>query len=820
MTRLSWREGLTSATAAGGPWRRFEAAALLAVAYFLCAHAGTLLSSKAFHFTTFWLPAGLYVGSLLVTETRHWPAMLAAASVGNLAFDLSTGKPLGLALAFVGCNGFEALVGASLVRRFVARRPTLQSAREVIGVAALCAIVSPMLSASLSAALLHLTTQTSYWQLWRAWWAADLMGVLLMAPVVLTWTRTSRRYYLGFDSPKELAEAGLVICAMVGTVLVLSSEHPAEVSSRDYLLLPLLLWPAFRLGPRGVSWAALAMAIAVSWCATRGWLLGYTLHDMTQAQHGEGLQLFLGVFSFTGLVTGALLAERAKVRQSLLESQEHFRDLVEGTDNLVTQVDRHGRFTYVNKRAAALFGLDPQECLGRAAFDFVDASDRARTQQSFATWIAARPANISFENRQVGADGAVHDVLWSSNPHFDAAGELVLINSIGRDITERKRAEEALRESDTRKSEFLGVLSHELRNPMAPICNSLYVLERAAPDSTPARTAHTVIRRQVAHLTRLIDDLLDATRISQGKIRLVLQRIDLAAAVRRTIEDYRSEFAARGVELEERLGADEIAVSGDFTRITQIVGNLLGNAAKFTPRGGKVEIALERQETTALLRVRDSGVGIAPEMIKNLFQPFIQAPQTLARTKGGLGLVKGLVALHGGTVAAASPGPGQGAELTVRLPLAPQGSEAEAAGAVAAPAVRPRRVLVIEDSVDTAHSLADLLELDGHEVRVAYDGPSGLALAREFRPQVVFCDIGLPGMSGYQVAQELRADASLRGVVLAALTGYALPEDKPRATAAGFLHHIAKPPSAQALERVLREEAPAASEGEGATAEN
>jgi len=295
------------------------------------------------------------------------------------------------------------------------------------------------------------------------------------------------------------------------------------------------------------------------------------------------------------------------------------------------------------------------------------------------------------------------------------------------------------------------------------------------------------------------------TRIARGKILLQRQRVDFVDVVGRTVEDYRESFSASGVHLDARLPEGSLWADADSTRLAQVVGNLLGNALKFTPPHGEVELELREEQGSAILRVRDSGVGIAPEVVERLFQPFSQAEQTLDRSRGGLGLglalVRGLAELHGGSAAAASDGLGRGSEFTVRLPLEP-------APQLAAPAPRVRpvlryRVLVIEDNLDAADSLKELLELWGHEVKVAYDGPAGIALAREFRPELVLCDIGLPGMSGNAVARAFRADAALETAYLVALSGYALPDDIQRATESGFRRHLAKPPSIQALEELF-----------------
>jgi len=367
----------------------------------------------------------------------------------------------------------------------------------------------------------------------------------------------------------------------------------------------------------------------------------------------------------------------------------------------------------------------------------------------------------------------------------------------------------ALESADRHKNQFLAMLSHELRNPLAPIRNCLQLLGLAAPGSEQARRAAAVIDRQVAHLTALVEDLLDVTRISSGKVQLHREPLDLLEVVRRVLEDHRAELAAAGLEVRVALPAGPVAVDGDRTRLTQVLGNLLQNAAKFTPAGGTVtlSLAVDAPAGQAIVRVRDTGAGIAAEMLPRLFQPFTQADATLDRSQGGLGLglalTKGLVELHGGTVRAESRGLGQGAEFVVVLPL-----RADQALPAAPMAAQPgggihRRVLIIEDNVDAAESLGELLRVLGHEAEVAYDGAVGLERARAFRPDLVLCDVGLPGLDGYQVARLLRADPGLRAATVVALTGYAGPEDVARSKQAGFDQHLAKPIAIRDLERVL-----------------
>jgi two-component system CheB/CheR fusion protein len=373
---------------------------------------------------------------------------------------------------------------------------------------------------------------------------------------------------------------------------------------------------------------------------------------------------------------------------------------------------------------------------------------------------------------------------------------------------ELRLANERLVEADRSKDRFLAVLSHELRNPLMPIKHSVYVLQNTESDSETAQRARATINRQVDQLARLVNDLLDATRITRDKLELRHDRVDLRQVVSRALEDHRALFMERGIALRDEQPERPVWVKGDESRLSQVLGNLLHNASKFTNRDGTVEVSLEQRGEQACLRVRDDGVGISPDMLPHVFEPFTQAEQKLDRSAGGLGLgltlVKRLVELHGGAVRAHSEGQGNGAEFTVVLPI----DARPVAGAFAEPvAVRraSQRVLVVEDNVDGADILSALLRINGHDVRVCYSGSQALGEARAFKPDVVLCDIGLPQMDGYEVARALRNDPALNRVRLIALTGYAAREDHKKVIAAGFDEHLVKPADTEALERALNE---------------
>ncbi len=371
----------------------------------------------------------------------------------------------------------------------------------------------------------------------------------------------------------------------------------------------------------------------------------------------------------------------------------------------------------------------------------------------------------------------------------------------------RARSFLALREEGQRKDAFLAMLSHELRNPLTPVQNSLAILQRAPAGSELAGRALAIAARQTKHLTRLVNDLLDHSRIARGTVQLESQRLELGALVQCVVEDHLPGFEAAGLTLTLDPAAGPLWVEGDDTRLAQVAGNLLQNAIKFTPAGGSATVSLAAQAGQAVLRVRDTGEGIAPELLGRLFEPFQQADASLARTRGGLGLglsvARTLVTLHGGTITARSEGQGRGSELVVGLPLVVVPAPVPGIPASARPegSRARRRVLIIEDVRDAAESLREALS--HHEVELALTGGEGLEKARALRPEVILCDLGLPDLDGYAVARALRADATLAGTLLIALTGYALAGDRRRSAEAGFDHHLAKPPDLEALERLL-----------------
>jgi PAS domain S-box-containing protein len=490
-----------------------------------------------------------------------------------------------------------------------------------------------------------------------------------------------------------------------------------------------------------------------------------------------------------------------------------YRVLVEAMNEGAATLTKAGTILYCNHRFAGLLGLPLEKVMGGAMRDHV-SSDQRDTFDALLErgWEEPSKGEIALQRR----DGTLVRLHLSLSALVDEEPVLCLVAT---DLTEHFRALELhererravsraaeLEEADRRKDEFLGMLSHELRNPLAPIRNSAYILERADPMGEQASRARSVIQRQTEHLTRIVDDLLDVTRIARGKIELRRRRVDLREVVKRVAEDFRLGLEDRGITFRTAFPEVKLWADADATRITQVVGNLLHNSSKFTARGGEVTLSVREAGGEAEISVRDTGTGIDPALRLHVFEAFVQGERTLARTEGGLGLglalVKGITELHGGTVRAESAGKGKGAEFVVRLPLGGPIAVQETQRGGSAPPSKGRRVLVVDDNADAAESLAEIVSMLGYAVEIAYDGPTALEMARASTPDVVLCDIGLPGMNGYEVARALRASGA-NGMQLIAVSGYALPEDVTRAVEAGFDGHLAKPCDPAQIERLL-----------------
>jgi len=458
-----------------------------------------------------------------------------------------------------------------------------------------------------------------------------------------------------------------------------------------------------------------------------------------------------------------------------------------------------------------MFGREPGSfpVTHASFFEFIHPEDRERVRAGAGNKIQ-RGERVENEFRIVRPDGTVRLMHTWTDFERDAAGKPIRMLGTCQDITERKRDELELREADRRKDEFLAMLSHELRNPLAPILNAIEIIERAAPEDQELRSAyHAVIARQLQHMKRLLDDLLDVSRVSQGKIELRKQPVELATLLLQAVEVSRPMMVDKRQQLALTLAQQQLPLEADPTRIVQVFANLLNNAAKFTNVRGRITLASTVEGDEVVVSVRDDGPGMNAELLARAFDLFVQETRSFDRAQGGLGIgltmVRTLVKLHGGCVSAFSDGPGRGCEFVVRLPLAPATTLPKMrSGPLATEPLKgvPLRVLVVDDNVDAAHAMKHVLKLSGHRVTLAHDGPGALAAAAAEPPELVLLDIGLPGMDGYAVAARLR-EAGHDRAALVAITGYGQEEDLRRSTAAGFDHHLVKPVDGAVLRKII-----------------
>jgi PAS domain S-box-containing protein len=441
----------------------------------------------------------------------------------------------------------------------------------------------------------------------------------------------------------------------------------------------------------------------------------------------------------------------------------------------------------------------------------VHPDDRARTKAEFERCLR-EGGDFAVEFRVTWPDGSVHWLKDQGRVFPGPDGAPLFMAGAAMDITDRRAAEDALREADRRKDEFLAMLGHELRNPLAPLRGVVETFRRQKLEGDVAVRAFAMMDRQVSHLTRLLDDLLDVSRITRGLVELRKEPVGLAEVVEQAVEMAAPAIDGRGHELTLALPRKPLRVEGDATRLMQVVFNLLNNAAKYTDPNGRIWLTVEREGDRAVVRVRDDGSGIPPDLLPKVFDVFTQGQRSLDRAQGGLGLgltlVRRLVEMHGGTVEARSEGPGKGSEFTVRLPALP--AEAAASAGAARQPAPPReppqvpRALVVDDNSDVAESMTWMLEGLAREIRTAHSGPQALELAPEFGPDVILCDIGMPGMDGYETARRLRQLPGLEKAVIAAVSGYGGEEDRRRSREAGFDLHLVKPVARAALVDLVR----------------
>jgi len=661
-------------------------AAAIAAIYFGAAKLGLSMAVTAEQVTLVWPPSGIALAAVLVCGYRVWPAIAIGAFLANFTTPNETFvTACGIALG----NTLEALTGAWLLHRVVRFRISLERLRDVLGLVVLAALLSTMVSATIGVTTMCLS-EVHPWAkfvgLWWAWWLGDATGVLLVAPLILTWTSGGHVQW----HMSRIVEAVVSLVALVITCLILFAGLGPTVASRplEYLIFPFVIWAAIRFGQRGTTLVTAAASGVAIWGTING-------HGPFGDGGGDGslelLQSFMGMLAVTGLLLAAVLSERRTAEEA------------------------------------------------------------------------------------------------------------------------REQLVEALQEADRRKDEFLAVLAHELRNPLAPIVNALELLRLNRDERADFDEPVQIMQRQADQMVRLIDDLLDVSRITRNKLELRKELVELTAVMQSSLETSRPQIEQSGNNISLTLPPEPIFLNADPTRLAQVFSNLLNNAAKYSEPGGRILVTADRNGGNAVVRICDDGIGMASDMLPRIFEMFTQINRS-GRRQGGLGigltLTKQLVEMHGGRIEAHSEGLGKGSEFVVQLPCvtvsADQASKSPSAD-IRPPLSVSRRILVVDDSVDTANSLTKLLKVMDHDVRTAHDGMKAVEVAEAFRPDMAFLDIGMPELNGYEVARHIRAQDWGANIVLVAVSGWGQEEDKRRSKEAGFTHHVTKPLNAACLRKLVVE---------------
>ena len=497
------------------------------------------------------------------------------------------------------------------------------------------------------------------------------------------------------------------------------------------------------------------------------------------------------------------IEHRHVVEKTLSQRERELSDFFENATEGLHKVGGDGTVLWANKADYELLGYTEDEYVGRSIKHFHADAD---VIENILQLLGRGETLMNFSARLRCKNGAIKHVLISSNAYIEN-GELFYTRCFTRDITEQWQAEKRLLEADRRKDEFLATLSHELRNPLAPIRNALELLDRSGGNVDTMREAASVVRRQVTQLTRLVDDLLDISRITRDKLELRKQDVELGSIINSAIEASRPGIHAAGLRLQVSLPDEPVRLHADPARLAQVFSNLLNNAAKFTPSGGLIQLDARQVDREAVVSVRDNGVGISCDALAYVFDMFRQADESLERSQGGLGigltLVRRIVELHQGTVNAQSEGTGKGSEFTVRLPVSSAARESKPRRpAKEAPAVR-RRILVVDDNKDSGDTMCILLRHKGHEVWTARDGLEAVAKAGELEPEIILMDLGMPKLNGYDATRRIRETKSGQNMYIVALTGWGQPGDIARSLEAGCSAHLVKPVDFAALDELI-----------------
>jgi PAS domain S-box-containing protein len=759
-------------------------------AYVLAGKLGLLFASVHASATPVWPPTGIALAALLVLGVRAWPAVAVGAFLVNVTTAGSVATSLGIALG----NTLEAVVGVWLVERLARGRGAFERPRRIFAFAA-AVVPGAAVAATIGVASLVLggfAPRVDAGAIWITWALGDVTGALIVAPLLILWTADHRSLALR----QRPIEAVALLASLVGVALVVfGGLVPAGFRQYPltFLAIPPLLWAAVRFGRREAATAVVVLMAG----AVGGTMRGFGPFAALPPTHSLlVLQSFVATMALMALVVAALV--RSRERESHL-----LQTIIDRIPVMITMYEADSRVLQLNREFTRLTGWSTE------AADDGDLMTRCYPDPAYRAEVRAYMDSLREGWRDIDIttrDGRVLRTSWSNIrlPDDTRIGIGLDVTERARAEAERERARAEAEEASRLKDEFFAMLGHELRNPLGAITTALHVIDAYGPGDQRSAQAREIIARQVRLLVRLVDDLLDVTRLATGKISLGRHPVDLAAVARRVVGVLATTTPTRHLQCE----ADTpVWIEADETRLEQILGNLLGNAVKFTPAGGRVTVDVAAREGEAVLRVEDSGAGISADLLPRIFELFVQGQGGgLHRPTTGLGigltLVKRLVDLHEGRVEAASEGPGRGSVFTVRFPLieAPRATPDRAP--VPGRAHVRRRVLIVEDNDDARRMLRHLLEQTGHEVHEAADGLAGLDRALALEPDAAVIDIGLPGLDGYEVARRVRA-AGRADVLLVAVTGYGQSGDRQRSGEAGFDAHLTKPVDPLTLESLL-----------------
>jgi PAS domain S-box-containing protein len=771
-----------------GP-RRWAWLAALTLIYILAGKLGLTFTAVHASASPVWPPTGIALASLLLFGAWVWPAVTIGAFVVNMTTAGSVATSLGIA----GGNTLEAVMIARFVEEFASGRYAFARPRTAFVFSA-AVLPGAVVSASVGVASLTLAGYASTSDLaimWTTWVFGNVTGALIITPALLLWAN-DRRIRPLLERPLELGATGLALILLGEAAFGGFSPAALRHYPLAFVSVPPLLWIALRFERRAAALAVLLL----STIALHGTVGGHgPFSDLPPTHSLLVAQAFAATMALMTFVVAALAWSRER-ESALLQT------IIDRIPIMITMSHPSTRLLRLNQEFERLTGWSTDEAR------HVDLMARCYPDPAYRETVAAFMDGDGGGWRDltmVTKAGAAIETSWSAV----RLGDDTRIG-IGLDVRERKNAEaeraraHAETEAANRaKDEFFAMLGHELRNPLGAITGALHVIDLCGPGDERSVQARAIVTRQVRHLVRLVDDLLDVTRLTTGKITLSRRPVDLAAVTRRAVGGLAATAPGRRVECR---AAEPAWIEADETRLEQILTNLLGNAMKFTPASGVVSVTVGGEEGHAVLRVADTGAGIHPDLLPRIFDLFVQGHTGLHRREAGLGigltLTRRLVDLHAGRIEAASDGPGRGSVFTVTFPAIERPAEPPEMPSLVGRRSARRRVLIVEDHDDARQMLRHLLESLGHEVHEAADGISGLDRALTLAPDAVVVDIGLPGLDGYAVARQLRKAGRL-GTLLIAVTGYGQDGDRQRSAEAGFDAHLTKPIDPRALDVLL-----------------